>query len=146
MCVDTREQRPLFKPPPSGLPTVRKKLDHGDYAIKGFEEMFVVERKQMSDFYGYIGKERKKTVKKMEGLKGIVDSGGFVGLVVEASEEDIFFGYVMSKVSPEVARQALCSFRIRSGVHTYFNRSRECIERWVLDNAIKFYKVKREVS
>ena len=146
IIIDTREQRPLFSPRPRGLVTIRKKVEFGDYTIKGFETEFAIERKQMSDFYSYIGKERKKTVKKMSDFNLIVCNGGFAGLVIEASEEDVLFGYVMSKVPPEVARQALVSFRIRSGVHVYFNRSRECIERWVLDNAIKFYKVRREVK
>jgi ERCC4-type nuclease len=149
IIIDTREQRPLFSTRPiSHLPrltTIRKKVEFGDYTIKGFEAEFAIERKQMSDFYSYIGKERKKTVKKMNEFKQIVTAGGFVGLVIEASEDDVLFGYVMSKVPPEVARQALVSFRIRYGVHVYFNRSRECIERWVLDTAIKFYKVRREV-
>jgi len=49
-------------------------------------------------------------------------------------------------VSPETARQALVSFEVRFGIHVYYSRSRRDISRWVLDRAIKFYKVQREVS
>jgi hypothetical protein len=71
----------------------------------------------------------------------MASKGGWVGLVVEASEADLLTGYVMSRVSPETARQALVSFEIRYGVHTYYSRSRYDIARWVVDRAIKFYRI-----
>lgn len=145
IIIDTREQLPLFTTPIEGLEIIRKKVDYGDYTIKGFEPYFAIERKMMSDFYGYIGREREKTVIKMKAFEKIIQANGFVGLVIEASEEEVYAGYGYSKVSPETARQALASFRIRYGVHTYLSESREAIERWILDNAIKFYKTRREV-
>lgn len=141
---DTREQRPLFDHPQDGLEVVKDTLHYGDYSIRGFETMFTVERKQISDFYSYIGKERDRTVKKMEQFKEIVSCGGFVGLVIEASECDVLSGYIMSRVSPEVARQALVSFEVRYGVHCYYSNYRKDIARWVIDRAVKFYRVMRE--
>ena len=146
LIVDTREQQSLFNGEINSLVVINKKLDFGDYSIKGFEEQFCVERKMISDFYGYIGRERKKTIRKMNEFKDIMLHRGFVGLAIEASEEDIMFGYMYSQLSPEVVRQALCSFRVRYGVHIYFNKSREYLRRWILDNAIKFYNIKRETS
>lgn len=145
LIVDTREQLPLFTNPIEGLEIIKDTVHWGDYTIKGFEEYFAIERKMMSDFYGYIGREREKTVVKMKAFERMVQANGFVGLVIEASEEEVYAGYGYSKVSPETARQALASFRIRYGVHTYCSDSREAIERWILDNAIKFYKTRREV-
>lgn len=144
--VDTREQLPLFPHGVDGLEIIRKKLDHGDYSIKGFEKYFAIERKMMSDFYSYIGKERKRTVRKMEEFENMIDNGGFVGLAVEASEDEVFMGFGYSKVSPEAARQSLATFRVRYGVHTYLANDREAIERWTLDNAIKFFNTRREVK
>jgi ERCC4-type nuclease len=141
---DTREQRPLFDHPQDGLDVVTDTLHYGDYSIRGFETMFTVERKQISDFYSYIGRERDRTVKKMEQFREIVLSGGFVGLVIEASEYDLLSGYIMSRVSPEVARQALVSFELRYGVHCYYSKYRKHIQRWIVDRAIKFYRVMRE--
>jgi ERCC4-type nuclease len=141
---DTREQRPLFNHPQDGLEVVTDTLHYGDYSIRGFEEMFTVERKQISDFYSFIGKERVRTVKKMEQFREIVSCGGFVGLVIEASECDLLSGYIMSRVSPEVARQALVSFEIRYGVHCYYSKYRKNIERWIIDRAVKFYRIMRE--
>jgi ERCC4-type nuclease len=146
LIQDTREQKPLFDCPPDGLEVVTGTLHQGDYSLKGFEGKFCVERKCMSDFYSYIGRERDRTTRKMEEFKEIASMGGFVGLVVEASESDILTGYIMSRVSPETARQALVSFEIRYGVHVYYSKHREDIARWVLDRAIKFYKVQREVK
>jgi ERCC4-type nuclease len=144
LLQDTREQRPLFSDPPDGLTVVTKTLHYGDYSILGFESRFVIERKQVSDFYSYIGRERDRTIKKMEEFKEITSSGGFAGLVIEASESDLLCGYIMSRVSPEVARQALVSFEIRYGVHCHYSKSRKDIERWVIDRAVKFYRVMRE--
>ena len=146
LIQDTREQRPLFKSPPEGLKVVTDTVHQGDYSIRGFEDKFAIERKQISDFYGYIGKERKRTVRKMEEFRDIIGRGGFAGLVIEASESDILNGFHMSRVSPETARQALVSFEIRYGVHIYYSKSRHDIRRWVLDRAIKFYKVMRETK
>ncbi len=146
LLQDTREQKPLFNRPPEGLIVVTCTLHDGDYSIQGFKDKFCIERKQMSDFYGYIGGERDKTVRKMRRFRDIVNSGGFVGLVIEASEEEILGGYMFSQVPPEVARQAIVSFEIRYGVHVYYSSDRKDIARWVMDRAIKYYKVSREVN
>jgi len=144
LIQDTNEQKPLWTDNESWVinKTLRNgKYTRGDYSIKGFEDKFCIERKQMSDFYSYIGKERMKTTHKMHQFQQM----NWVGFVIEASEDDILMGHPMSQVSPETARQALVSFEIRYGVHVYYNRSRECIKRWILDRAIKWFKVQREV-
>jgi ERCC4-type nuclease len=82
LIQDTREQKPLFTSPPDGLEVVRDALPYGDYSMRGFEGKFCVERKQISDFYSYIGKERYRTTRKMQEFGEIVFSGGFVGLVI----------------------------------------------------------------
>jgi ERCC4-type nuclease len=146
LLQDTREQQPLFDEPMDGLTILPQALDFGDYSVKGFEDRICFERKRISDFYSYIGKERDRTTKKMEEFKEMVSRGGYVGLVIEADEDDILMGYVMSRVPPAVARQALVSFEIRSGVHVYYSRSRESIRRWILDRAVKWYKIQREVT
>ena len=101
LIQDTREQRPLFNSPPQGLEIVIDTLHQGDYSVRGFEDKFCIERKQISDFYGYIGKERDRTIRKMEEFKDMP----FAGLVIEASEADILNGFHLSRMSPETARQ-----------------------------------------
>ena len=146
LVVDTREQRPLFQEPIEGLEVVTAALPHGDYSLQGFTDRFAVERKQVGDFFGYIGKERERTTRKMGEFKEMISAGGWAALVIEASEGDLLAGYTMSRISPETARQALVSFEVRYGVHVYYNRSRADIERWMLDRAIKYFKIQREVK
>jgi ERCC4-type nuclease len=146
LVVDSREQKPLFGETTDGLEVITDTLHHGDYSIRGFENMFTIERKKISDFYSYIGRERDRTIRKMGQFREIVSSGGFAGLVIEASECNLLSGYIMSRVSPETARQALVSFEIRYGVHIYYSKSRKDIARWILDRAIKFYRVMRETK
>ena len=146
LLQDTREQKPLFNRPPQGLVVVTCTLHDGDYSIQGFKDKFCIERKQMSDFYGYIASEREKTVRKMRRFRDIVNNGGFVGLVIEATEEEVLSGFMFSQVPPEVARQAIVSFEIRYGVHVYYSDDRRNIARWIMDRAIKYYKVSREVN
>ena len=142
LLQDTREQKPLFKDQPF---IESATLTRGDYSVKYFEDVFTVERKQLSDFYGYIGRERYRTTAKMETFRDMISRGGWVGLAIEASEADLLTGYVMSKVPPEVARQALVSFEVRYGVHVFYSRSRRDIARWILDRAIKFFRIQMEV-
>jgi len=141
LISDTREQRPLFTRLPSGLVIKSIALKDGDYSIQGFEDKFAIERKGISDLVSYCASERTRTIQKMERFKDF----DFVGLVIEARESDLLKPFEFSKVSPEAIRQTLVSFEIRSGVHIYYSSSRESIGRWVLDRAIKFYNVKREV-
>jgi len=150
LIQDTREGLPLFEKGhelPEGLMVINRALKNGDYSIDGYEDLFSVERKQISDFYGYIGKERQsRTVGKMERFKDMISRGGWVGLAIEASEKDILSGFIMSQVPPEVARQALVSFEVRTGVHAYYSLVRKDMQRWILDRAIKFYKIMQEVE
>ena len=143
LIQDSREQLPLFPENaiPVGLQIENRCLKDGDYSVVGLESMVTFERKQISDFFGYIGKERDRTTRKMERFREIRNRGGFVGLVVEATEQDLFNGYHMSNVPCEVLRQALVSFEVRYGVHCYLSRSREDIARWLLDRAIKAYRM-----
>ena len=143
--IDTREQQPLFTPPPLGLTCHINTLPHGDYSIKGFEHAFAIERKKQSDLWTYCSSEMDtRTRRKMEQFNAIVRAGGFVGLVIEAAESDLMGGYMWSKgYNPEVVRGAICSFEIGAGVNVYYSRDRADIERWVLDRMARFYITRR---
>jgi ERCC4-type nuclease len=142
LVMDTREQAPLFRRPPSGLTITSRCLQNGDYSIQGFEDKFFIERKQTSDFMSYIGKERLKTQDKLSRLS----SYDFAALIIEASEWDLLSPQLYSKLTPETVRQSICSFRIRYNLHVYFSRDRSDLERFILDHAIKYYKLKRNIK
>jgi ERCC4-type nuclease len=140
LLIDSREQNPLCTAV-KGLTICRDTLKDGDYSIRGFEDKFSVERKQTSDLFSYIGKERRRTVQKLQRLKTF----DYAALVVEASLEDLFSPQLYTRISPEVVRQFFVSVNVRYGLNVYCDRSREKIEMWLLDRAIKFFKVQREV-
>lgn len=139
--IDTREQSPLFLPtPPKGLVVVRDTVQHGDYTILGFEDKVGIERKQVSDFFTYVGKERDRTIRKLTQIKEL----DFAALVVEADEEEVLSPYQLySTMHPEQIRGFLRSLRVRYGVHVYFNSNRSALERWVLDHLAYFFELYR---
>lgn len=146
LVIDTREQIPLFSPPPIGLDCVIETVHNGDYTIKGFEPYFVVERKRISDLYTYLTTEwDKRTVKKLEAMRDMQANGGWCALAIEASEADLLAGYEHSRINPECIRGGLLSVSVRYGVHIYYNRDRNEMARWLLDSAVRFYNIKREV-
>ena len=146
LVIDTREQEPLFRRPPKGLVTVRQTLHNGDYSIKGFEDRFAVERKKISDLYSYLGKESARTIEKLKRLREYE----WAALVIEADEATVLQtspdAAIFGKMHPEAIRARLVSIEVRYGIHIYYNKSRNSISRWLLDRAVKFYNVRREVS
>jgi len=143
LLQDSREQMPLFVDKPKGLIVKVKALKFGDYSIQGFEDKICFERKQMSDLYSYIGKERKRTVIKLEQLREL----DFAALIVEVSYEDLEIPYsYSSRITPEMIRQFMVTVNVRYNVHTYCTRDRKMMERYVLDRATKYYRIQREVS
>jgi len=142
LCIDTREQAPLFTNPPKDLIIKVKALKFGDYSLRGFEDKICFERKQMSDLYSYVGKERDRTVKKLKQLRNL----DFVALIIEASFEDLKIPYsYSSRITPEMIRQFIVSVNVRYGVHVYCDRDRRNLEQYLLDRAIKYYKIQREI-
>ena len=146
LVIDTREQQLLFQHT-LGLEFIIDTVHKGDYTIKGFENLFAIERKKQNDLWTYCTSEMKsKTRRKMEEFDEIVRAGGFVGLVIEASEDDLLTGYTWARnYDPEKVRGALAAFEARYGVSIYYNRDRAAIERWILDRAVKFWYKQREV-
>ena len=56
IVCDTREQKPLW----TGDKVERKKLDVGDYSIKGYEDRIAIERKSLGDLFGTLGSGHKR--------------------------------------------------------------------------------------
>jgi len=145
IIIDTREQHsPLFDKPPKGLVVMRDCLSNGDYGIRGMP-LFSVERKYCGDLFPYVSTEREKTLKKLHRFRKMIDDGGWVGLLIAERESDVFKHQLWTKVSPEAVRQALVSFAIRYHINVYFAHTKEQQERFILDHAIKYYNVMKEV-
>lgn len=145
LIQDTREQRPLFARLPSGLTVQSKALQNGDYSIVGHEHEFAIERKNINDLFPYCGSERPKTKAKMERFLEMSRSGGWAGLCIEEKEGNCYQYQQFSRIHPEVIRGAIISFSIRYHVHVYFAGNRENAGRWILDHAVKFYRIRHEL-
>ena len=150
LVVDTREQTGLFQKPPKGLVMVRDTLKHGDYSIKGFEDKVCIERKQMSDFLTYIGKDRDKTAEKLSYMQDMY----FKALVIELdriekndSEQKALYRIPSwSKLKVEHIRGFQKSVRVKYGVHIYYSFSRKACERFILDHLTYAYEQLRSTT
>lgn len=141
LVQDTREQRPLWPSGriPKGLTIKSATLYNGDYSVLGFEDRICFERKA-DDIFPYCSVDHDKTKEKMRRMAGYE----FAGLIIEHKEHELYQHQVHTKVHPEVIRAALVSFAVRYGVHVFFG-TRESCARWLLDCAVKFWKVKHEI-
>ena len=138
LLIDTREQKPLFTSPPDGLEVVRGALATGDYSVIGFEDRVCVERKQLSDFDSFMGTERiAKTIPKLRRM-GDMD---WSALVIECHEAKLFGKRRYGKMTKEHARGFLKKVRVGYGVHVYWTKDRQKLERYVLDHLCYVYEM-----
>ena len=76
---------------PRSNPITKKKLETGDYSVKGYEQHIAIERKSMADYYGCCAgpaANRTRFAKQLERLAGIP----FAILVVEGNLSKHTFG------------------------------------------------------
>jgi len=139
LVIDTREQDMLFKHPRKGLVIVRDTLQYGDYSIRGFESQIAIERKNLSDLYGSIGKGRERFKAELEELAKYERKW----LLIEATEDQVLSWQEFSTLHPNVARGFLVSLEIRYGIGVCYQPDRHKAERWILDRFIRYYNHKR---
>jgi len=147
IVIDTREQQSIFKDGDE-LESIleHRALKNGDYSISGYEDMFAIERKKMSDLYSYCGSEfRDKTADKLSRFKDMIKRGGWVGLIIQATENTVLGGNFHSKLPSEVVRQQIASFEVKYGIHVYYNKYSRNLRRWSVDRMLKFYKYETEM-
>ena len=128
LVIDTRETQPLFTRPPKGVCVVRDTLYHGDYSVRGWEDILCVERKKMSDFLTYIGQERKdKTIPKLQAMQSLY----WKSLVLEL--DDVYKSSPYSHDNHERARVFLYSTEVKYGLHIFKTDDRAMLEMYILD-------------
>ncbi len=140
VVIDTRENDALFKKLPKGLHVVRDKLDIGDYSVRGFEHSITIERKNLSDLYMSMGKERanfEKRISKMAGMERAY-------LLIEGTEDDALSFQPFSQLHPNVVRSYITSIEVKTPVKVHYGFPRKETERWVIDVLLKYYKWKRD--
>lgn len=137
VCVavcDTRE-------PPDcawrlGIPTVRAKLESGDYSFRGGESSVAIERKTLSDWIGSLTFGRARFEREMDRLSTFSRAV----IVVEANLDEVLGGDYRSAVTPKALRGSIASIQARWGVSTQFIGDRAKAEEFATTWLVKCWK------
>lgn len=114
---DTREQHPLDFGP-TGIPSVTKKLDTGDYSALGYERLFTIERKSADDLVNTVIHDRERFERELTRMRD--DGYEYVAIFCEAAWVDILHGQYRSMANPDSVLGSLDAFAARYGVPTFF--------------------------
>ena len=133
ICTDSREQLAYrFDPVIDArgrrvrVPTVRRKLDAGDYSILGHEDEISIERKTLADLYGTIGRGHQRFRREHERLRKYRHAC----VIIEATWGEILYSPPRhSKVSPGVALTMSQKWPLVFGVEWIAADDRELAER-----------------
>jgi ERCC4-type nuclease len=153
LVVDTREQSPLWFGKQKkkgtemdikrwGLRFIVDTLQVGDYSIRGFEDDFIIERKSCSDLFSSCGKGHKKFKERLEKMSKC----DYAALLIEGSEDYVLNYHEYTRVHPNVIRQSLAKWEVEFGIHIYYASTRTDAKRWLVDRAVKFFRMKRGLN
>lgn len=92
------------------------KLDTGDYSVKGYEHLIMVERKSIGDLWGTLTSGKERFVNEMERARTIPARY----LIIEGTVGDVDKGYKYSQVSSEYIHGYLISLQVKYGIHVIF--------------------------
>jgi len=120
IVVDTREQEPYaFE-----CPSVRRKLDAGDYSVDGLEIAVAVERKSLEDFTKTVIHERGRFEAELERLSRMEAAC----VVVEADLDGVLRGAAGAGLHSVAAQALMCAalqISLRHRVPVYWCGSRQ---------------------
>ena len=138
---DTREQKGKgweFRASANCSGMERKKLDVGDYAIEGMEDVIMVERKTFGDLWVTLSiqKNYERFLREIERAK----NHRIKFLVIEAKLSDIDGGYGFSKVKPGNIHAKLVSLQVKHNVHVVFAGRQDVARKWVRSLFAKLYR------
>jgi len=136
MVVDTREQKPLFKPKPW---IVEAGLNSGDYSIQGFETVITIERKSIPDLLGTLGKGRIRFEKELNRMSEYK----WKGLLIEGLENDVYQPNDFSSMHPNSIYHSLAAIETKWGLSVYYAKDKKSARNWVLSRLTKLYKYLR---
>lgn len=130
IIIDSREQEPFS----FSLPSVRKKLDAGDYSIEGLESVVAIERKSVQDFIGTVIRGRERFRKELRRLQTYEQSC----VVVEGNLRDILDGRFSGGMHPHSIVGAALSIIVDYGIPVYFCSDRQACCHFVEEFLIRF--------
>lgn len=137
IVVDSREQRPyLF----DGLcPYVVLGLPSGDYSVRGYEHVFAIERKSLSDAYHTCSRERARFERELERLASYDEAH----VVLEFTMEDALTPPPgVRRVQPGTVLNSFFSWARRYGIHVWYVGSRDLGRTTVYRLAERFWRDK----
>lgn len=146
LVIDTREQRPLDFGP--DVPTVRRKLDAGDYSVDGHDGPggFSCERKSLDDLFGTLISDRPRFERELVRLTRYT----FRALVIEASLRDVLaytspastgISGAQRAARPASVVNSLATYAIEYGLHVFYtDLDRSCAAALVLRLAERFVR------
>jgi DNA excision repair protein ERCC-4 len=120
IVIDSREQQPYS----FACPSVRAKLDAGDYSVSGFEHRVAVERKSLPDFVHTVIHDATRFAAELQKLAGM----DAASVVVEANLDDVLRGRhedVLRSVAPLAILGAALHIALHWGVPVYWCGSRQ---------------------
>lgn len=138
---DTREKKGkgwMFRASANCHGMEREKLDVGDYAIKGLEDIIMIERKTFGDLWGTLGRSDnyRRFLREMERAK----NHKVKYLIVEATLGQISKGYKFSKVHPNNIHAKLVSLQVKHNVHIIFAGTEKIAVRYARKLMEKLYR------
>ena len=135
IAVDTREQQPYkFK----GHASVRKKLDAGDYSIKGFEKLIGIERKgSTTDFRMSLGRNHKRFMRELDRLRPYICKV----IVVESTLQEVLHPpRLYDRVHPNSIMGSIVKITVDYDIPILFCNGRRRAEEVTLKLLQRFYE------
>lgn len=121
---DSREKRGYtFRLTDKCKGTIEKKLDVGDYSLKGHESIIAIERKAtIEELWNNFGQQRERFFAEFERMKDIK----FKYLILEFSYLNILKGTRYSKISPNFIISNLQKLELEHNVKIIYAGDRSC--------------------
>ena len=120
IICDSREPEGGGWQPFFSCPTVRAKLDTGDYSLAGAEHLVSIERKSLQDLLSSLTHERDRFERELARGKGL----DFFCVILEASAADVRagrFGKYGQGCNPRAIWESVCAFSVRYAPFLFAN-------------------------
>lgn len=142
ILIDTREQLPLVF---ENLPSERATLATGDYAIRGLEHDFCIERKSIADLVQSVTHERERFGRELTRMRGYA----FRRLLIVGTVDRIETHAYQSRAEPKAVIASVTAFEVRYSLPVAWCATPAAaavqVERWAVYFVRERLKVAREI-
>lgn len=132
IIIDSREQEGYS----FSCPSIKKKLDAGDYSIEGLEDRVAVERKSLDDFVHTIIHGRKRFYKELN----ILQNYEYACVVVEGNLRDLLTGHYQSGAHPNSLLASAVAIYINFKIPVFFCGDRQSACRFTEEYLKRIYR------